>query len=364
MAKSFFGRLNTLFSETPSPAAPVVAAPVVKRAVVRFVPRPEAGEKVDQPEMALRQIVRMQLLGAISPPKPAAAMRTQILANLQELHQIPALESLAQGFSRVMSRPDVSVEEIVASVSKDPALSVRILRMANSVDVSSEQRIDRLDVAVQMLGVTRVRKAADALFFLNNGSTTSAGLDWRHLWVHSLGTAAIAERLEKRVRGQDGSTVYVAGLLHDVGKIVLSTLAPEEYKAILVASWKENSRLEELERAQLGVDHAEAGVSFAHQNHMADSLVQVISHHAAPQVASTHRFEVAIVSLANHLAKAYGFGFSGSMLQDSGQEFEDLPAWKMIAEETGAQPAFAELEEDMQVFTKKLRNELGALRES
>ncbi|MDB6094773.1 MAG: histidine kinase [Verrucomicrobia bacterium] len=364
MAKSFFGRLFSDNHATVVDASAPHNVTVLKRVPNRAVPRPAATDtKIDEPEAALRQILKMHLLAAVAPQQPVALIRARILNNLKELHQIPALSMLAQGFSRTMSRPDVTVEEVVASVAKDQALSVRILRMANSVEVSSEQRIDNLGVAVQMLGVERVRKAADAVFILNNASSTSSGLDWRHLWVHALGTAAIAEKLEKLVRNQDGSVVYLTGLLHDVGKIVLSTLVPDDYKAVLVESWKENNLLENVERLRLGVDHSEAGVAFGEQNKLGDSIIQVIKHHADPQLAVNHRFEVAVVSIANYLAKAYGFGFSGSLIQEGGTSFEELPGWDIIAEETGTRPYFVDIEEPMQAFAQKLRGELAALRE-
>lgn len=375
MAFSLFARLSRLFSGgsasaalaapapvlTPKAAAPAAAA--AKPATLRVRPKPASDEKVDEPELALKQILKAHVIAAVSAQPTLASTRARTLSGLQQLDQIPALKSLAAGFSRTMSRPNVTVDEVVASISKDQALSVRILRMANSVDVSSEQRIDRLDVAVQMLGIERVRKAADAVFILNTAGNPNEALDWRHLWIHALGTAAIAEKLENLVRGEDSSTVYVAGLLHDVGKIVLSTLAPEDYKAILLDAWNESGRLEALEFARLGVDHGEAGVAFARQNKMGETIVQVIQHHGQPKRAETHRFEVALVSVANYLAKAYGLGFSGSRLGDADGEFDELAAWDVIAEETGRRPDIAELEQQMQVFVRRLRSDLAALRE-
>jgi putative nucleotidyltransferase with HDIG domain len=372
MANSFFSWLGRLFgggSKTPAPSTPapastsVAAPPPAKVEAPKEKTKPKADEKSDHPEVALKQMLQVQILpsGPLKPASPEVRERT--LAGLKKLDEIPALKSLAAGFSRTMTRPDVSVEEVVASISKDQSLAARILRMANSTEVSSEQRIDSLDVAVQMLGVERVRKAADAVFILSTANNVGDGLDWKHLWVHALGTAAIAEKLEKIVRGKDASTVYVAGLLHDVGKIVLSTLSPEDYKIILVAAWNEKDRLETLELSRLGVDHGEAGVAFARQNKMGEIVVQSIAHHAHPEKAESHRFEVAVVSIANYLAKAYGLGFSGSRLDDSDGEFEDLPAWTVIAEETGMKPDVTGIEEQMQVFVKKLRSELAALRE-
>src|SRR3569833_3682957 len=99
-----------------------------------------------------------------------------------------------------MNRREVSVGEGVETIEKDSALCVRVLRMANSVLVSPERRIEDLETAVQMLGVARVRKAAQALFTVRDADRVAEGFDWRHLWIHALATAVIAEELERRLR--------------------------------------------------------------------------------------------------------------------------------------------------------------------
>src|SRR6185369_7463097 len=135
--------------------------------------------------------------------------------------------------------------EVVEAVEKDSALCVRVLKMANSVLISPERRIEDLETAVQMLGVARVRKAAQALFTLRDANRVAEGFDWRHLWIHALATAAIAEELEQQLRSSGDPQLHLAALLHDVGKVVLSTIAPDEYREVLIISWNENGRLED-----------------------------------------------------------------------------------------------------------------------
>ncbi len=290
------------------------------------------------------------------------AVRERTLAALNELRQIPALQSLAQGFMRAMSRPEVSVSEVIAAIEKDSALCVRVLRMANSVLVSPEQRIEDLDTAVQMLGVKRVRQAAQALFTLRDANRMAEGFDWRHLWIHALGTAAIAEELEHQLRANDDSQVHLAALLHDVGKIVLSTIAPDAYREVLLVSWNENGRLEDLERERLGVDHREAGVVFAQHNQLPPVVVQAIAHHNQPNEAENHRFEVALVMIANYLSKAHGVGFSGARVDANDGDFGDLPAWEIIEQTCGFRPNFEQVEAEMAGFIAALRADLKALR--
>jgi HD-like signal output (HDOD) protein len=325
--------------------------------------RPETDEHAVKPEVAIRQMLKVKSLEEAAKAQSPEDVRAQTLDDLKALKELPALKSLAQGFARIVSRPDVDINEVVDSISKDQGLSVRILRMANSAEVSSEQRIDSLDVAVQMLGVNRVRQAADAVSILSLPSSAGESLDWKHLWIHALGTAAISERLEGLIRGERASAVYVAGLLHDAGKIVLSTLQPEAYRGVLLDAWNELEPLERLEVARFGVDHAEAGVNFARQNAMGEIIVQAIAHHGRPEQAEAHRLEVALVSLGNFLAKAYGVGFSGSRLSERDGEFADHPAWAIIEQEIGRRPDIDQISDQMKVFIKRLRTQLAALRE-
>jgi putative nucleotidyltransferase with HDIG domain len=291
------------------------------------------------------------------------AVRERTLAALNGLRQIPALQSLAQGFLRAMNQPEVSVPDVVASIEKDSALCVRVLRMANSVLVSPERRIEDLETAVQMLGVARVRKAAQALFTLRDANRVAEGFDWRHLWIHALGTAAIAEELEQQFRSRNESQVHLAALLHDVGKIVLSTIAPDAYRDVLIVAWNENGRLEDLERERLGVDHREAGVLFAEHNGLPQIAVQAIAHHASPEEATEFRFEVALVSIANFLCKAHGLGFSGARLTEQDGDFSELSAWALIEETCGFRPDPDTVESEMSGFITSLRTDLKALRE-
>ncbi len=313
-----------------------------------------------------RSLIEVLCVEALPVPRSVAAdpqVRERTLTELNSLKQIPALQSLAQGFLRAMNRQEVSIAEVVSTIEKDSALCVRVLRMANSVLVSPERRIEDLETAVQMLGVARVRKAAQALFTLRDANRVADGFDWRHLWIHALGTAAIAEELEQQLRSVDDSQVHLAALLHDVGKIVLSTIAPDAYRDVLIVAWNENGRLEDLERERLGVDHREAGVMFARHNGLPPVVIEAIAHHDRPQEAGAYRFEVALVAIANYLSKAHGLGFSGSRLDERDGDFTELPAWDVIAETCGFRPNVEAVEFEMTSFIATVRADLRSLHE-
>jgi putative nucleotidyltransferase with HDIG domain len=296
-------------------------------------------------------------------PVAQPALRAGTLERLTALQQIPSLRSLAQGFLKAAAKSDGSVEEVVTAVEKDPALCVRVLRMANSAAVNPEQPIDDIFTAVQMLGLRRVNTLAQALFTLRDARNTD-GLDWRHLWIHALATAAIAEEIEQQLGHSDGQQLYLAALLHDVGKIVLSTVAPEAYRAIMDKAWANEGRLDALENTCFGVGHGEAGVIFARQGGLSSEVIAAIAHHADPAAAESHRLTVAVVSIANYLSKFYGLGFSGSRLDETDGDLESQPGWAVIAEEIGAPADIEGIAEAVRASVAGLKQELQGLREA
>jgi putative nucleotidyltransferase with HDIG domain len=336
-------------------AAAAIAGPAVAPIAAEERSRPDGRSEPDVSSL-LETVQRASMeSGAETPRTVDPAARERTLAGLRRLQQIPALQSLARGFLHTLNQPDVSIPEVVEAIRKDSALCVRLLRAANSVLVSPERRIEDLDSAGKMM---------QARFTLRDGHRVAAGFDWRHLWIHALATAAIAEELEKRLRSAGDSQIHLAALLHDVGKIVLSTLAPEDYRDVLMRAWHDGGTLDELERDALGVDHREAGVVFAQHNRLPEVVVQAIAHHDNPAEATSHRLEVALISLANHLSKAHGLGFSGARLPAAAAEFVELPAWFVVEEMCGGRLDAAAVEAGLQAFLAELRVDLRGLRES
>lgn len=368
---AFFRAWWVRFYVRPKPASP---APSRREPLIRPEQPPVVASASEAP-VAPPAVTAVPVATPVAPadgsytrapfiPVAQPALRARTLDKLTTLQQIPSLQSLAQGFLRAAGKSDGSIEEVVAAVEKDPALCVRVLRMANSAAVSPEQRIDDIFTAVQMLGLRRVNTLAHALFTLRDARNTGGGLDWRHLWIHALATAAIAEEIEQQLGRTGAQQLYLAALLHDVGKIVLSTVAPDAYRAIMDQVWAGDGNLDALEGACFGVGHGEAGVIFAQQSGLPGEVLAAIAHHADPTGAESHRLTVAIVAIANYLSKFYGLGFSGARLDESDGDLEAQPAWAVIAGETGATPDIHGISLAVQGVIGGLKHELLALRDA
>ncbi len=295
-----------------------------------------SGEPADFWNAGFRSVLRIKDDSKPPQTKPLPkATREEVLAELANLEDVPALKSLAENFSRLLGQPNITLEEIVEAISKDSILCLTILRMANSVDVALSARVESVELAVQMLGVVRVRRAAQAHELMRGSESERTPLDWRPLWVHSLATAIIAEKLAEVLRLGQPQQLYIAGLLHDVGKVALSSVFPGTYQNILLNAWAGDDTLESLEHQGFGVDHCEAGTIFAGKSRMNPLVLQSVAHHGAPENASSHRAEVAAVHIANHLAKAYGIGFSGTKFDPQHAPLKSLTAWTVLMAETG-----------------------------
>lgn len=294
-----------------------------------------------------------------------AVRRARTLTAIEYLKQIPALKSLARGFLQAAARDDVDLDEVVGTIGKDPALCVRVLRMANSAAVRPVAAVEEVGQAVQMLGIVRVRTLARALYTLRDSRAIAPGFDWRHLWIHALAVATLAEDLQRRLGLPADPGLYLAALLHDVGKIVLSIACPDEYAAVMVVAWNQSRPLDELECRVLGLSHREAGEVYLERSGLpAPAVAAALFHHFPGAAPAEHRKLVALVALANHLAKAYGLGFSGSAPDaEEDLEFGELPAWDILECETGRTFDRMEIEESIRRAIPELKAELRQLRE-
>lgn len=251
----------------------------------------------------------------------------QVQARLRDLQQIPALKSLAKKFAQTLGGQVVSIPEVVSAISHDPGLCMRILKMANSVMVASREPVKDLNTAVQMLGVDRVRLVANTLLLQRDGESIVEGFDWKHLWMHALATAMLAEKLDRWSNFRAGPVLPVCAILHDVGKIALSVVVPDVYRDILVTAWQQRQSLPALEQGRLGMDHREAGWTFASEAGLPAVVMDTIAFHDDPHRAHPdNRSLVALVGVANQWAKLYGLGFSGDASSESAEIWE-TPAW-------------------------------------
>lgn len=348
--------LDSLLATLQIPAtetAPKTASPAARNT------RPPLGGSTPPVSQDKQQrLLQLKLQEDRAPFAPIGAEssggREDTLAALGNLQQAPAMGWLAQNFVQLTKQQSIDLGEVVAVVEKDPAITARVLRMANSALVASEQRIGDLPTAVAMLGVQRVRLTAQALTTMQETRSLVSGFNWQHLWIHSFACAMLSAEIPKRLKLPELEHAYLAGLVHDLGKILLSYLEPAKYRQLLLTATVENVSLRDLERQHFGVTHEEAGAVFARQNRFPDRVIAAVEFHSRPGEAGSATELAAVVNVANYLAKTYGLGFSGAPLAESEDALEDTPGWKLL--QAGA--AFPQSGDDFQVQLRPFLSEL------
>jgi len=202
---------------------------------------------------------------------------------------------------------DTNAETFVKIIECDPALAVRLLRMANSPLYGLANGVRGIGHAVSILGMRQLKNlalsvAGKAMF--SEGST--AAKQRLDLWNHSLGCAAVARLLAKSVPTVSPEDAFLAGIFHDVGKLFLYDVVTDEYTEM--ASLYSREQLIAEEKSLFGISHEEIGLKSAHSWGLPEDVKAVIAHHHQPEESLVHRPFVTVGHIANRLARVWGIG--------------------------------------------------------
>ncbi|MGH2570930.1 MAG: HDOD domain-containing protein [bacterium] len=234
---------------------------------------------------------------------PASIDTRQIDRILAVTGDLPPVPHVAARVMELVSRQDTSVRELQQAIASDQALAASILRTANSVFYSFDQKISTLSHAIVILGFRAVQSmavaAASRSLFVKRGARF--GPKERFLWEHSFGCAMACRQIARAVGFEKEEAAFLAGLLHDIGKAVLHQVVPDVYGRIFEIVRDERRPFADVEREQLGFDHAYVGALVAQKWNFARDLVEAIAHHHAPEARTTPGRLSAILAVADDI---------------------------------------------------------------
>ncbi len=217
--------------------------------------------------------------------------------------KIEAVESLSSppaSLDRVLSLAgdaESSVPQLAAAIELDPSITARVLRLANSAYFGFSRHVETVDEAIMVIGFRNVRNLAACAALAPMFAGAGGGLDRAALWRHSCAVGEAARLIAARIDGDDG-WAYVAGLLHDLGQVVLEEVLGAEYVAIVRAERAGGSLLA-AEREALGADHAWAGGTLAERWQLSERIATAVGMHHGPVDRNA---APALVVLAERLA--------------------------------------------------------------
>jgi putative nucleotidyltransferase with HDIG domain len=220
-----------------------------------------------------------------------------------DLDELPSLPAVVMELLGSIEQDDVDISVLAKKVSYDAALTAKTLRLANSSLYSLQVKVTTIQQAITFLGFQTTRNLITAAAVTGCfPSGRCPGFDDRAFWRHSIATAACARVLARRMRfNQDYA--FTAGLLHDIGRQVLASCYPERYARVLARQAANDGALLDAERAELGVDHVDAGVALAELWNFSDTMRQAIAYHHAPETPGAG-FLATIVHVANAVVHA------------------------------------------------------------
>lgn len=232
---------------------------------------------------------------------------------------MPAFPKSVQRVLELTRDVNSTPKDLVEVIDKDPVLTVKILKVVNSAYYSLPKQITSVGHSVVYLGFNTIKNLALSIASIGMlPKSNEAGFDGQQYLLHSLATAAIAKQIAMKSGDADPMDCFIAGLLHDFGKVVLAQFMPKEFRVALEVSQQEGSSLHLALRDSLGVDHAVVGAMLVEKWRFAPQLVETIRHQYGPELADSDM--IACVFAANQISKKLHFGFAGNTL------VEEFPA--------------------------------------
>ncbi len=259
---------------------------------------------------------------------------------LAKIHEIPALPSAAVNVLRLAHQVDVGIAEVMAAVEYDPGLTTNVLRLANSAYFAGPRKIGSLIEAGVLLGTRRIAQLALSAAVLPFASHPVKGYDLPAgaMIDQMIATAIGAELLAKELSVQPPVYTFTAGLLHNVGKIILGSFVEVDVEVIRSLAFNERLSFEVAEERILGIGHPEAGAALLKCWNLPDIIVDVARWYRDPDSFSGDKMLLDLVHVADNLTKecGLGIGVDGLNYSRSAGAVERLRLTPKLMERVGA----------------------------
>ena len=206
---------------------------------------------------------------------------------------------------RLIDDPGSSSADIAKVVSQDPSFTLRLLRVANSALYRFPSAVDTVAKAVSIIGTAQIRNLALSMSVASSFEGLPNELvSMENFWRHSLYCALAARQLAQRAGRCDPDALFTAGLLHDIGELIIFNRLPQQASEalLMVLDSEEEIQVFQAERQVMGFDHSEVGGELAKQWQLPALLEECIAYHHDVAGSLRHRRETALVHLANILA--------------------------------------------------------------
>ena len=236
---------------------------------------------------------------------------------------IASLPGVYHQFQEAMSSTNSSFAEIGEIILYDSGLSARLLQIVNSAYYGFPDRIDKISHAISIVGTAQLSDLLLSTVVMDKfNSIPNSVINMESFWQHAIACGLIARKLASYNENLDPEKIFVAGMLHDIGQVILCTKLPLLSMKILLDLQSQNEQIDILENEELDFDHAELGAKLLKKWNLSDFHIEVTSFHHKPHQAPNYSFEASLIYFADILADTMQLGSSGEKPVSSNLEEE------------------------------------------
>jgi len=229
---------------------------------------------------------------------------------------LPSLQSVLRELETLTQKSNIRLDEVTRLVQVDQGMSLRVLRMANSVYYAPSQPILDVQDAILYIGLSTFRGAVVSTRCIEKTCHIQQGiLDWKDFWTHAAGVGYVTMELAKHLKVTElgEESYYLMGLLHDIGKVVLAHLIPDRFDEIYARAALERIAPAALETEALGVDHGLLGAWYLEQQGIPAAICEAVRfHHSHVFEEKPHAKNALLIRLADSLIRKCHLGESGN----------------------------------------------------
>jgi CheY-like chemotaxis protein/HD-like signal output (HDOD) protein len=285
--------------------------------------------------------------------------KSSLLSQIEGLPGCPVIDTVAASFSMYADGQASNLSHLSDLVSKDPGLAAQVLVAVNKLERENMNPVEDPQTAISLLGELRLNALAKALPTVEERYMQVPPVTWPHYWMFLMGVARLSQFTcaSLELNGIE-SMAHTAGLLHDIGKLLLLKLQPFAFEAIITYTRAKNVPLATAEQNYLGITTREMGHHFASLSGLPSAYVNVISWVESPTGASADAELVAAVSLARMLCLHNHVGFCGDTPRDQCPPIEETPAWEVLKQSVFPSFNLKQFEARVHAFCKDMRMDL------
>ncbi len=229
------------------------------------------------------------------------------------LISLPTLPTVIAKMLELVDNPKTSASALSNLIMRDQVLTAKILKLANSSFYAFPRQISTVKLALVVLGFESVKEMALSFSVLGSfKGENNKYFDNSQFWQHSVSVGACTRMLARETCYRLAGEAFVAGLLHDIGKVVLNQYLPKEFAEIQTLIFEGGMECEAAEKEVLGVAHAEVGAWLAERWNLPVILVEAIRYHQHPELCPRNPELSLLVYLGDYLSAKCNLGKSGS----------------------------------------------------